>query len=372
MSLFARCCVVVLACVVAPAACRRSSPPPVHIPPPVEASVEAPPAVTPSLPRAPTRDEVLRYRGFLGNLRDASGRVMWTPGLHGVPADIRAEWLTQYAASGGTHIPVGPFDGGESYPGSGFPETEDWNDNPAAIRALLDEIRAVPTPAGHGLIPVIFLDGGGRDPGPRLARIMPTLSTALNGIGPATITLPCGWESYEWRARDCFDATHKWQPQSQGSVLAWHAWPGRSNGASWPTQADDPWQSDGARFWRETPFEMFLAQLEPPRTMAQAECGRGPDGTYPEACWMNRFEDNLARVGASTCNNGVGDRTPCAQWPRRVFVVFETTTYWEFRGRADPGVTARVNDRAYELCESYGVSCGFGTGWPRALAREEN
>jgi len=330
-------------------------------------------------PREPTKAEILEYRGYLANLRDFQDRIMWTPSLHGVPADIRAEWLQGYASAGATHIPIGPFDAGEAYPGAGF-DGPDLNDNPTAIRALLDEIRDTRTLRGHGLIPVIFLDGGGRNPAPRLARIIPTLSTALEGIGTSTITLPCGWESYEWTAKECGDAVRTWQPLSQGSVLAWHPWPGRSNGASWPPQPDDPWGSDGARFWRETPFEMFFAQIAPPRTMEQADCHRtvwyvdpntGKSGwTYPEDCWMNRFEDNLARVGASTCNDAFGDRTPCAQWPTRVFVAFETTTYWEFR--KVPGiqaVTHRVNDRIKALCESYAVNCGFGTGWPLPLDR---
>lgn len=174
--------------------------------------------------------------------------------------------------------------------------------------------------------------------------------------------------------------------------MAWLARPEqRASNDPYNPNNDDPWldspQPDGARygsgirFWRETKFDMFLYQISPPRTMEAASCGRTvwaqerSDGTwgwhYPEDCWMNRFEDALARIGASICQDGLGRRTPCG-WPTRTFVLFETTTYWEYRTtdlwpvsmHIEPGVTALVNRRAKELCDSYGVRCGFGTGFP--------
>lgn len=390
------------------AACLPFSPwrptprPPIVLPPPdpQPQPQPEPPPPAPDPVRPPTRAEVDDYRGHLANLRDSAGRVIWTPSLPALPAELRAEWLRIYAEAGGTHLPIGPFEPGEIYPGAGF-FNPDWQSDPVAIRGLLDEIMATRTLRGHGMVPVIFVDGGGQRPAERLRVTVPTIKAAIHGIEPETVVLPCGWEPHAWTARECFDAIALWQsiPSSPRGppVLAWHGWPRRSNGASndpFNPNNDDPWlgprdpatgaaYGDGATFWRETPFSMFLFQIAPPRTMAEASCGRtvaivDRDGTpgmgYAEDCWMNHFEDSLSRVGASTCTDGIGRRPRCG-WPTRTFVLFETTTYWEYRTtpqwpsgfHVEPGVTALVNRRALELCRSYGVRCGFGTGIPEGL-----
>lgn len=356
------------------------------VPPP---QVPAQPPVDPvPLPlRDATREEVLRYRGHLADIRDSKGRVIWTPSLHGVPSDIRAEWLRIYVSQGATHIPIGPFDAGEAYPGAGFDDAPDLNDDPAAVRALLDEIRSVRTVRGHGLIPAIFVDGGGKHPVPRLARSMPTIAKAIEGIESQVIILPCGWEPHAQTARDQWDAIQRWMPLHRGSVLAWHGWPGRSNGASndpFNPSNNDPWlgdpdpvtgarYGDGAQFWATTPFDMFFYQLEPPGTMAEAECGvvaPPGEGVYPEGCWLDNLIHSMGRVGGigridtGPGKGGVIDGPP---WTRKVFVLFETTTWFEFRGWAEPGVTQRVNDRAYQLARYYGIEIGFGTGFPAGL-----
>jgi hypothetical protein len=302
--------------------------------------------------------------------------------LPGAPAAVRREWLSLLAAAGGTHVPVGPFDPGPAYPGVEW-ENPDWTRDADALRGLLLEILQTPSSAGHGLVPVVFIDGGGEAPAERLAVSMPTVSRALQGIGPHVVTVPCGWEPQAWTARECHDAVTMWQPLAQASVLAWHGWPGASSGASRPVQSDDPWagppgpgadvsMGSGARFWRETPFDMFLFQAIAVRTLAQARCGRSQhiierDGTagdaYPENCWMNRLEDAVARVGAGVCNDGIGRVVDC-DWPRRVFVVFETSAYWDFRDRTEPGVVTVVANRARDMCRRYGVECGFGNGLP--------
>jgi hypothetical protein len=335
--------------------------------------------VTPAAQGAtpPTRAEVLRYRGHLGNLRDGANRVIWTPALPGASSGVRREWLRVIADAGGTHVPVGPFDGGPAYPGVAW-DNPDWTRNPDAIRELLLEILETPARGGHGLVPVIFLDGGGEKPSPRLVVSMPTVSRALEGIGSQTVTLPCGWESQAWTPQECLEAARAWEPLSQGSVLAWHGWPGATSGASRPVRADDPWAGQGARFWSESPFEMFLFQSLPVRTLEQAACGRSlaiaeVDGTrgrgYAEDCWINRLEDAVARVGAGVCNDGLGRPTPC-DWPRRTFVVFETSTYWDFRGRTEAGVIERVANRAQDVCRRYNVDCGFGNGLPGVPAAQ--
>lgn len=346
-----------------------------------QSTPDLPVRLTAQLPPRPDRAAVLRYRGLLANIRDGSGRIIWTPALPGAPAATARDWLDRLAAAGATHVPIGPFDAGPVYPGVEW-GNPDWTRDVAAIRALLLAILETRTLAGHGMVPVVFLDNGGRDPNPRLAVIRPTLSAALEGIGPHSITVPCGWESYEWRARECADSVAAWAPLAQGSVLAWHGWQDRSNGASNPGQDDDVWlgpvQADGKRygqwdlFWGRTPFEMFLYQSRPIRTLAEARCGKttqtinGKTGlAYPESCWKNRFQDAVARVGAGRCTDDFGDGGPCGPG-RRVFVAFEQTAYFEFRDQMEsPDVSRVVATEARALCQQYGVDCGFGNGLPQ-------
>lgn len=355
-------------------------------PVPTPEPVPEPPVVVPPTPepvRNPTRAEVLDFRGHLGYLRDSANRVIWTPSLQALPPEIRAEWLRIYVEEGGTHVPVGPFEPGEIYPGAGF-FNPDWQQDPASIRAFLDELRATRTKHGYGLIPVIFVDGGGSHPASRLHITMPTIAEAIKGIEPHVIVLPTGWEPHDWTAREQWDAIQLWMNKYQnGSILAWHGWPGRSNGASndpFNQHNTDPWLADrdpetgaaygdGSKFWQTTPFDMFLYQIEPPRRMADANCGiiAAPGkGVYPEGCWLDGLLHAMCRVGGAGRVDGTGAIIGPA-WANKVFVLFETTTYWEFRGLAEPGTTQRVNDRAYELAGHYNIKMGFGTGLPAAL-----
>jgi hypothetical protein len=324
-------------------------------------------------PRRPGRDDVLRYRGLLADLKDDAGRVIWTPALPGAPAEVRRDWLRRLAAAGATHVPIGPFSGGPVYPGVQWPNP-DWTDDPQAIRALLLEIFAVPSAAGHGLVPVIFLDGGAARPGPRLARIMPTLSLALEGIGPSTATVPCGWEPYDWSALECSRALRAWKPQSQGAVIAWHGGQGRVTGVSDPVQPDDPWKGNPAAFYKTHGGEFIdtlYFQSIVVRTRAEADCGRTVDVRfqgvagkgYPEKCWKRAAEEAIAQVGASVCPDPIGRARPC-DWRRLPVVAFETTAYHQFRGDAEPGVAVAVANAAAEICRNYSATCGFGNGLP--------
>ncbi len=371
---------------------KNQAPEPVP-PHPTPAPVERPPTPehVPEMPREPTRAEVLSYLGHLGDIRDSAGRVMWTAGIHGLPAGLRAEWLRIYVSKGATHIPVGPFDPGVSYPGLGVPDSPDWNDNPSAIRGLLDEIRAVKTVRGHGLIPVIFPDGCGREDNgrravDRIGRSYPTVAEAIRGIEHLVIAVIPGWEPHDMTAREQWDAHQLWFRIMDGRpkpVTAWHGWPERSNGASndpFNRNNDDPFLADrdpvtgaaygsGATFWQKTKFDMFLYQMAPIRTMAEANCGHiaGPgQGVYPEGCWLDNFLHAMCRVGGVGTVDGTGAITGGA-WVHKTVVLFETTTYYEVRNQTAAGVTQRVNDRALELSRHYGINIGFGTGLPAEL-----
>lgn len=370
---------------------RQAPVPHVPEPPPAAEPTQQPPAPQPL--RNATRDEVLSYRGHLGDIRDSASRVIWTAGIHGLPPENRAEWLRIYVAKGATHIPVGPFDPGVSYPGLGVPDSPDWNENASAIRSLLDEIRAVETVRGHGLIPVIFPDGCGREDNgrravDRIGRSYPTVATAIEGLEDQVIVVIPGWEPHDMTAREQWDAHQFWFRLMEGRpkpVTAWHGWPERSNGASNDPDNqlnDDPFLADrdpvtgkaygsGAKFWQMTKFDMFLYQLEPElvRTMEQANCGHiAPpgQGVYHEGCWLDNLLHAMCRVGGVGTVDGRGAITG-PPWVHKTFVVFETTTRLNVRGQTHEGVTQRVNDRALELSRQYGIDIGFGTGLPTEL-----
>lgn len=286
-------------------------------------------------PPRPTPAEVRSYRGYLTGCVDTRDRVVWTPALPGATPEVRSEWLACLADKGATHVPIGPFTPGVVYPGVPW-ANPDWTRDPAALRALLLDILNTPTRRGHGMVPVIFLVSG--DPAGQVERELPTVaatvSSAIEGLGPFVITLPCGWEPQAWPVEECRAALERWRPMSRGSVLAWHGWPDASHGGA-----------DGPRFWRELPFDMFLYQTRAIRTVAQAEC-RG-QSSCP---WKERLERALDLVGTS-----------------RPFVIFETVTFFDFRRMLEPGTREAVADAADAVCAKRGVVCGFGDGLPARL-----
>lgn len=286
-------------------------------------------------PPRPTPGQVRSYRGYLTGCVDTHNRVVWTPALSGAPPEVRSEWLACLADKGATHVPIGPFTPGVVYPGVPW-ANPDWSRNPAAVRDLILDILNTRTRQGHGMVPVIFVVSGDRAGQVELefAAASATVSSAIQGLGPFVITVPCGWEPQAWPVEECEAAVERWRPISRGSVVAWHGWPDASHGGL-----------DGPRFWRDLPFDMFLYQTQAIRTLAQAEC-RG-QSTCP---WKEHLERALDLVGAS-----------------RPFVVFETVTFFDFRRMLEPGTREAVADAADAICASRGVPCGFGDGLPARL-----
>src|SRR6187402_2268218 len=138
---------------------------------------------------APGRVQLLEYRGCLGTLKDASGRCVWTPALPGAPADVLADWLRRLRDAGATHVPIGPFGPGPSYPGIVHWDNPDWRNDSQAIRGLLDTLLTTDAGDGYGFRPVIFTDGGPRNPLPRLQALFPVLAQALKGIEANVIVM---------------------------------------------------------------------------------------------------------------------------------------------------------------------------------------
>ena len=343
----------------------------------------------------PSPSQVRTYRGYLTGCIDSAGRTVWTPALPGAPPEIQDEWLQCLVDKGATHVPIGPFTPGPIYTAPGYPaipwDNPDWTRNPDAIRGLVQKILAKRTHYGHGMVPVIFLFGDDRaGTFQREGYVLETVSQALDGIGQHTIAVPCGWEPAGWLPVECRDADRAWRPISRGAVPAWHGWQNRSNGASndpFNPANTDPFLDDavtlpdgrvarygsGAKFWRDTSFEMFLYQTNPIRTVAEAQCQKAPYtdpsgksglAYYESNClWKNRLQDSLNRVGRSVCTDDFGEGPPCG-WPKRIFVIFETVTYFDYRRIMEPGTREAVVAGALEMCNHFGVVCGFGDGIP--------
>ncbi len=303
-------------------------------------------------PRRPSREEVLDYRGHLANLKDAEGRVIWTPALPGATEEVKHDWLARIAAAGGTHVPIGPFTPGAVYPGIPW-DNPDWTNDAAAIRRLVESILSTPTPDGHGLIPVLFLDSGTRAPRPRLARIYPVVVRALDGLWDAVVTVPAGWEPLAggWKSIDVSWALERWHQAAPGAIVAFHGAPGWPTGASRaPHEPDDPWQGDERRFFTEAGGEFV--------DMLLYQTPHGPDvyescGPADQDCYLARWAHYVERIGAG----GHG-------WRQLRIVAFETCAYEFFREQVDAGACRDVAARMQAVCAEAGVACGFGNGLP--------
>lgn len=343
----------ILALLLALAACapppRPETPtpdvPPVVVVPPV---VEPEPPVP---PRDPTLAEVLDYRGHLGHLRDSANRLIWSPALPGASPELRREWLTLLAAAGATHVPIGPFEAGPAYPGVEW-SNPDWTRDAGAIRALVEEIRAAPTSRGHGLIPVVFLDGGGRDPRPRLDAFFPVAHDALRDFLDSILVVPSGWEPVvgDWSSADVSYALRKWVSYAPRSNIAYHGSPSRLVGSSNPVEADDPWNGGEADFYKSHGGEHIdIALYQTPHGRALYE----PCDPNHESCWLDRWRDYVLRIGGGM--NG---------WRQLPIVLYESCSYEAFRGQATPAQCRDLATRGKEICDAAGVACGYGDGLP--------
>lgn len=335
-------------------------------------------------PPLPTRADTKRYRGFLGNLRDSAGRIIWGSALPGATPAVRDEWLHTIAAQGGTHVPIGWFDPGKSYNSPEIKwENPDWTNDPAAIRGLIDTIQGVRGADGKALRPVIFTHGWGPGTAARaqdeLRRNMAVLNQAVAGLDPNTyIVVPAGWEPDGLRGADfdfAFGEWHRLQPNGIQMLHCWLIGNFLSRCLETKQEPGDPWQGDEAAFFQPPHngqyVEMVGIELPHGRDLF-TPCGRTEPKTvngvagfaYPATCWKNRADDYVARIGAGFCSDDIGHGSPCG-WRKLTFVWLETVTYdvfWNGRNAVD---ARDIADQGRELCTYYGVDCGWGDGLPR-------
>lgn len=316
-------------------------------------------ATPPTEARRPTRAEVLTYRGHLCNLYDAKDQVIWTPSLPGCPPEVRRDWLDRIAAVGGTHVPFGSFEPGEAYPGIGY-VNPDWTQDPVAIRGLLLEVLNTPTRYGYGMVPVVFLDGGGTDPRPKLDRFYPVMAQAGAGLWDSVLTVPCGWEPVvgAWRSADVSYALKLWKATAPEALIGYHGSPERLVGSSNPIEPDDPWQGGESEFYYHHGGEFIdigMYQTDHGRNLYEpCTCPRANEHFgHEDDCPLNRWEDYVSRM--VTGYHG---------WRKMPLVLFETVAYEFFRYQVGVGEAGRIARMFKTVPDKWQCTVGYGNGLP--------
>ncbi len=319
----------------------------------------------------PGREQILHYLGCLGTYHDDQGRSIWSPALPGADAPTRHEWYRILREHGATHIPIGPFDPGPSYPGIVHWDNPDWTQDPQAIRQLCDEMLSTPSASGYGFIPVIFIDGGGRNPIPRLEVILPTLTTALAGIEDALMWVPA-WEPVkgDWLSAEVSWALEHMHAAMPEIVLGYHGSPGRLVGSSNPLEPGDPWKGDEASFYTshggqwidypmyQTPHAEWLFKpcVCPNKHEKFGHIGDKEAeqmGDIHLECWMNRFEDYVSRF------------TGYHGWKELPCCLYEVGAQQTTRGEETPEASIEQSRLGRDLVAAkWGMKLGFGDGIP--------
>lgn len=302
----------------------------------------------PVAPAWATGERLLDVRGNFCNLWDAEGRIVYTPALPGaVDAGCFDDWMRIQREAGSTHVFVGPFEGGPAYPGVPFPNPNLLSD-PPALRRFIERILNTPSADGDGFRPVLFLDGGGRDPRPRIERDWPTIFAALDGLQPYVIVIPA-WEPVvgDWSSAD---VSYALRAIPDGWTIGYHGSPKRLVGSSNPIEPDDPWRGGEAEFYKShggEKIQIAFYQTEHGDAI-YTDCDAADD-----ACFLNRWEDYVARIGAGL--NG---------WRVLTLVAFETVAYEAFRGKATSQQAREVASRLKRIADTWGVNIGYGNGLP--------
>lgn len=334
----------------------------------------------------PTLGELLRVRGNFCNLRESgphfdaeTGRLIPGKGLvydpalpavwaHDYPRFQR--WIELHRQADTTHLVIGPFHGGNIYPGVGV-ENPDFLNDPLALLAFVETLTETPAADGKGFRLIVQLDGGNPNPRPRIAREWPVILTALSGIDASCIVSP-GWElikASDWTSAD-FAYALQWLAEyrkAHGSrwLIGAHMSPGRSAFSSNPVEPDDPWRGAEAECWTShggERIDVCLFQAIPPRVGDNPEqCVLSfTDGgvqlvcaQHGRDCWLDRTWDSLLRLGA-------GRRG----WRQVPWVLFEHAAYPSWHEGARPEWARQTASQVQALAQSLGIEVGFCNGLP--------
>lgn len=305
--------------------------------------------ITRSTPEWAIGEDLLHVLANFCNLKDSKDRVIFTPFIASLDDADRADWYARQRDAGSTHTVLSPA---YSYGGSPIPG-KDMLGNPQEFRKYVLEALNTPSADGKGFRPILILDGGDRDPRPRIAKYWPPLIEAIRDLLPFVIVVP-GWELI--RASDWTSADLSYSLNLLHNLQVPHMWlhlsPGRGTGSSNPVEADDPWQGGESDMWKSNGgqyLEGFLYQSEPLRDGDNPYCDPSTD-----ACWLNRWEDIVPRLG-----NGMNGWRPVR------LVLFENIAFYYYRNMASEALVRDMATAGLRMCEKYKVKCGFGNGLPR-------
>jgi hypothetical protein len=303
--------------------------------------VEVPTPVPPPIP-SPVDPRIVRAN--FCNLRDSTGRAIFSSCLAAQTPAMQDEWIAREQAAGGTHYVLSIQAGyAPVYP-------EEINFHTAG--RMPEWLTALNRVLAARLVPVVVLDPG-NPPFPGTSYLRSLISEIPVSYYDRCIWV-CGWECVKgaWSSLQ-FNAANLALRDEVGprALLACHLSPGRASFASHPLEADDPWQGHELAAWRKEcgpQFDLFLYQSLPP-----AE-GAPFDVTAPDS-WGERAKEVADRFlglpGAPDWFAGAVSR-PTLIW-------FEGTATTFIRGQSTSAWAREVARYAKTL----GFQ-GFGNGLP--------
>ena len=277
------------------------------------------------------------------NLTESSGRPIFSSCLAAQPLAIQEEWIERERLAGGTHYVISIQAGYTDYP----PEIDFY-----ATGRMPEWLEAVDRIFVAGLVPVVFLHGGGPYPGNDYFR------KVLAEI-PRDYYSRCLWVTAwepvagSWTSRQFRDGALATRAAlGPEPVMACHLSQGRLSFSSNPREADDPW-SDEMDCWRSGwgpsghPFGVLLYQSY---VVPQGDVM----DVHKPGSWGERAKEVADRALG---NPGVPDWF--AGITRPVLVWYEATAYDFIRGHSTSEWAREVARSAQTL--GY---VGFGNGLP--------
>jgi hypothetical protein len=268
------------------------------------------------------------------------------------------EWMRIQRDNGSTHVPFGPPIGGLAYPGVEWANPDFWSDLPR-LRAFIERVLDTPSADGRGFRPILFV-GGDTFAESRFDR-WHELAAALEGLHQHLIVL-VAWEPVigGWRTAEVSNAMRRLHDLFPRAKMAGHGSPTRWVSSSNPIEPDDPWQGEESAFFKKHGGEFldtWFYQTPHGRDIYTACTCPSPGGpqdfAHREDCWLNRFEDGVARLGAGYHG-----------WRVMKIILYETVAYEAFRGQATPEQARDVATAARRVADRWGVQLGYGNGLP--------
>lgn len=303
-------------------------------------------------PWTPTREQKKLVMCNFCNLRDSTGRPIFSSSLAAQSPAMQDAWIARELAAGGTHYVFSIGAGYTNYP----PVVNFFLEG-----RMVEWLRTLDRVLAASLTPVVFLHSGDYDPGVNYLRcVLAQIPAAYYDH----VVWVAGWETVRggWTSRQFRDNNDVVRSIiGPDAILAAHLSTGRLSFSSHaPVESDDPWDGNEMACWRTgwgadrcqpSPFDVLLYQTEPYRQGDEftTDTGKG-----------ERAEEVATRV-LGTYVKGAPD------WfvglPRPTLIAYETVAYHFIRGQADEAYARDVAS----FFKTLGFQ-GFGNGLPRSKA----